>query len=161
MDNTYRYKSENKMVLASAEKTFSTSTNKAEFRSFVIEAGENGQSIIMNYPKLYFKIGELDYLNLANITNDELMGIKGIKISSYPYIPVYLDEDKVKCYDIGNVSIIRSLDLSTTLRIAMRHDGKHDLKIGVNKEFMRSFPLSLLDLQNLFGEGETFSVFNK
>lgn len=157
MKNTFYYKSENGMVLASAKKTLFMSDKNAEFRSLVI--GSNNYSVSDNYSALYVKIGNFGVFNMANMTQENILKINGVIIPENPYIPTGL-EDGVKFYDIAGVSVIMSSDGKKVLRVSIYCDGKLDLRVGINEKSMTPFPLSTRDLKDLFGPGNVYSVFN-
>jgi len=156
--NTVYYKSSDEAVLASASKRTFSSEQKSEFSSLVV--GSESISAAHRLSEFYIQFDSAAPIKVTDFSLHNKETLESFKVPSHPYIPEYLEENEVRCYEKKGLSLILSGESFELMRVSLLKTQGVDLKIGLSKDSMFSLPLSLNQLKSFFGDGEVFSVFN-
>jgi len=128
---------------------------------FDILAFENAKgSLHDKYPHLFVireSEGPIDLMNLNEKQIQNFTPVNGPE----RYVPSGFPDDLHE-YSIGNSgSLTLSRDEKKVLRIQIKSTSGEKWKVGLSRSNMKSLPISITDLKELFGEGELFNKLVK
>lgn len=160
MANTAYYKSEDESVLASARKGLLSPKKNSKFSSIIIDLSSVPESNQLS--KLYIQVNSSGLLSLddLSLSSDLIKSRKDFHIPSHPYIPNHLSDTVILVYGIRGINVIINPDSHKVLRISISHELGDSIKIGVTPDALFELPLSVGELERLFGKGKVYSVFN-